>query len=210
MFSFHRINICMRLIIIFCIDGAYDSEFRTASIRLEYSYAAVGNSDGTPLNIFNTEFRTLAIVNPVGRLDFLNAINSAGLASSFPAGPLSNQGLLISTEVSFPKFVSSAEYDPDLSLRLLFSPETGEPPLTAAEVAGLSAGIIAAIVIVIVVAIGGATVFAVFVFPYLKQRQESARTRGTDDIDLVDNSVSNQGRWATAEPTQRKADTLSE
>jgi hypothetical protein len=86
--------------------------------------------------------------------------------------PVREQSLVVPLQVTVPRVISLLEYDPDVSITLLFDPEPTPPSefVTPEVQVGLIIGVIVAVIVVIAV---GIAVFAKVIFPYMQRRKEA-------------------------------------
>jgi hypothetical protein len=186
------------------------------TVDLSFSYSTVGYSDSESLNFGTTTVDFAMHFQTLGSLDDVITYKYYNLSSELPRGTNEEQALLGAFAVYVPIFNRTLFYDPDVSLKLLFSIE--DPPTSSGSSGSpdiqllntvMTAGVIAAIVIGCLAGLVAITVGAYFVFPYLKARhvQSEALTDaerfGPDNSDASGKARSenpSSSRWSSATP----------
>eukprot|EP01122_Echinamoeba_exundans_P007371 TRINITY_DN2253_c0_g1_i1.p2 TRINITY_DN2253_c0_g1~~TRINITY_DN2253_c0_g1_i1.p2 ORF type:complete len:170 (-),score=28.40 TRINITY_DN2253_c0_g1_i1:329-838(-) len=131
---------------------------------------------------------------------------AAGGNFSFPTMQPEDQAYIIPIRFTLVKFYRKLEYDPDVSISLLFTPDDNieSTPQEIDQVnQGLTAGAIVGIVIAIIAAIAGVTFFAGWVVPYRRKRNEDKKNAATTPIELGKdrNDERDTRKWKSVRPT---------
>jgi hypothetical protein len=179
---------------------------RRNKIALSYIYDTSAKIDGVDLvsaislslsRVFDgvTPFNALLDYRLLNQTAYFSPLIQQENAQSF--------SLLILSQV--PRFRSEFYYDPDVSIQLLFGtdlpPEGATAPGTGTAVLpdGINTvAVVVGVLVAIAVAVLGVTVFAKFVFPYMKLRMAS-RLKGHEDFD--DESTPQQQPFPSAQPS---------
>eukprot|EP01122_Echinamoeba_exundans_P007964 TRINITY_DN2551_c0_g1_i1.p1 TRINITY_DN2551_c0_g1~~TRINITY_DN2551_c0_g1_i1.p1 ORF type:complete len:629 (+),score=43.50 TRINITY_DN2551_c0_g1_i1:137-2023(+) len=178
---------------------------QTNKTRMTYDYVLSIYSDD--LNLADSSQASIEANRfpyPLPSGTWLSRLREAGGVANITNMPEQQQSMVLPVEFSFLPFVNRAVYDPDVSITLLFDPSTGDPmdpPQVITDVNNaITVGVIVAIVVVIVVVAVGLTVGAVFLFPYLARRKETAAELKV--IDESETPADNRGSasWSKAQP----------
>lgn len=176
----------------------------TSTAEMSLSYPSDGIIDGRPLD--PTQNLNIVVARhplPLPNSGFLNLLSLAGQKIPF-SGNLApdQQAFVFAVEIGVPVIKSYLFYDPDVSIRLLFVPPDDLPPAASGDIDNTATNlttIIIVSVVVPVVALIAIVVFARFVFPYLKARQESsAQLDSLDDDTTQRSSTQESATWKAA------------
>lgn len=161
--------------------GEFEIEAKTNTIDMLFRYGLEAFADGPVI-------RPRVFISrqpyPLPSATWLAAWLLNNKAPMFPPIPDSEQSFVFPMFMKVRQYDRLLQYDPEISLTLLFDPEP-LPPTSEISSAGISAGVIAAIVVVPLVMAAGVTVFALVVFPYLKQRRAAAN-QPLPDLDATE------------------------
>jgi hypothetical protein len=137
-------------------------------------YTVVGTIDGFPLNSSNTRLQLTNNAVPLPSALWIRINSDANYSTALTrlSAPTENQAVSLALRIITSSFSNKLEYDPDISITLLFNPENlVEAPNVAAQapvIAAVATSVIVGVCIAaVLIAAIGALVFAKFVFPYV-------------------------------------------
>jgi hypothetical protein len=178
----------------------------TPRTEMVFSYPPDGYIDGRRLGgaIQNMDFHGARLPWPIPSTDWIEAQARNNVTLSFANMTEAEQTFMFPIQLTTPKFDRILEYDPDVSITLLFNPgdslaPEGRGPASQDPIltTDIQAGVVVAIVLGALAAAGiAAFVFAKWVFPYMKQRNASkGKTQEIETEETTRPASKSTGGW---------------
>lgn len=175
---------------------------RTSKTETTSRFFISGTLDGKILSFEDAALSVGREFWPVPTASWLEAVGRAGHVPPITSIPESEQCLSAPVDISIPPFQSTFNFDPDVSIVLLFDPEANLAPEASDEAAATSATVIAIVIVVVVVVVvaAGVTVFATVIFPYLKRRKADEQSIPLEE--KIDGSQQRESTsWKAVKPS---------
>eukprot|EP01122_Echinamoeba_exundans_P009674 TRINITY_DN3470_c0_g1_i1.p1 TRINITY_DN3470_c0_g1~~TRINITY_DN3470_c0_g1_i1.p1 ORF type:complete len:611 (+),score=83.32 TRINITY_DN3470_c0_g1_i1:177-2009(+) len=154
---------------------------KTRRTEMNLAYPADGVIDGRILGgaADNMIIHASRLPWPLPSAEWLEAYNVNNRTAPFSFLKATEQSLVIPLQLKVPRVIDRLDYDPDVSITLLFDPEATAPSeIPVAEIqVGLIVGVVFAAIVIVAV---GITVFAKVIFPYMQKRLEK---KGSVELD---------------------------
>jgi hypothetical protein len=136
---------------------------------------------------------------PLPSADLLEAYSVNNETAPFTYIPATEQSLVIPLQLTVPRVMNRLDYDPDVSVSLLFDPDAGNPLLPSASPLQedipkeVQIGVVIAVVVAAVAAAAiSVALFAKVIFPFLEKRKQALRARNVEEVDT---EIDSQSVW---------------